>query len=84
MLGVELADPDTRLPRPDLAERAVRAAEALGLVLMRSGPEGAVLRLLPPLVISPADLDLGLDALEAALVDAGAADPVPAPAAPLA
>jgi 4-aminobutyrate aminotransferase len=83
MLGIELADPGTRLPRPDLAERAVREAERLGLVLLRSGPEGAVLRLLPPLVISTADLDLGLDALEAALAAAGAADPVPVPVAPL-
>mgnify|MGYP002780901173 FL=1 len=82
MLGVELADPGTRLPRPDLAERAVREAERLGLVLMRSGPEGAVLRLLPPLVISTPELDLGLDALEAALVAAGAADPAASTSTP--
>jgi 4-aminobutyrate aminotransferase len=67
MLGLEVADPESRAPRPDLAaETCARALEA-GVILVRSGPERNVIRLLPPLVITDAELELALDAIESAL-----------------
>jgi 4-aminobutyrate aminotransferase len=67
MLGLELAEAETGLPRPDLAACAVEQAERRGVLLMRSGPEGSVVRLLPPLVVTAAELQLGLSVLEASL-----------------
>lgn len=75
MIGLELSDPATFSPRPDLAEAVVAGALRRGVVLMRSGPGGNVIRFLPPLVIGGADLALALDALEAALLEATAAAP---------
>ena len=65
MIGLEISDPGPGLPRPDLAEAIVRGALADGVLLIRSGPEGNVIRLLPPLVITDAELERGLDILEA-------------------
>jgi 4-aminobutyrate aminotransferase-like enzyme len=66
--GVELVHPDGS-PDPELALRVLYAAEREGVVtLPPAGPYGNVMRLAPPLVISEADLDAGLDALERALV----------------
>jgi len=67
MIGLEIADPQTRDPRGDLAERVCRAALEVGLLLIRSGPEGNVIRLLPPLTIADWELDLALSRLETAL-----------------
>jgi len=65
--GIELVTPDGR---PD-AERALGllyAAEREGVVtLPPAGASSNVVRLAPPLVISEAELDAGLDALERAL-----------------
>jgi 4-aminobutyrate aminotransferase-like enzyme len=65
MLAVELAE-----PTPDLAKATVEAARERGLILLACGSYGNVLRLLPPLTISDADLEQGLDILEEALGDA--------------
>lgn len=65
--GIELIRPDGG-PDPDRALRVLYAAEREGVVtLPPAGASNNVVRLAPPLVISEADLDAGLDALERAL-----------------
>jgi 4-aminobutyrate aminotransferase len=56
MLGLEVADgPDQ--PRPDIAARLTAAAEAKGLLLLRCGTSGQIVRWLPPLVVTAAEID---------------------------
>ena len=74
MIGLEIADPITRAPRGDVAEAACRAALEEGLLLIRSGPERNVIRLLPPLTLSDWELELALSGLERALEAAIATD----------
>jgi 4-aminobutyrate aminotransferase / (S)-3-amino-2-methylpropionate transaminase / 5-aminovalerate transaminase len=68
MLAIELAE-----QTPDLAARVTAAARERGLVLLSCGLYGNVIRILVPLSISDEDLERGLDLLEGALGDAGAA-----------
>jgi len=63
MLGLEFADPADRRPRPDLAQLAVERAREQRVIVIRSGPEGNVIRFLPPLTLSDAELTLGLEVL---------------------
>jgi 4-aminobutyrate aminotransferase / (S)-3-amino-2-methylpropionate transaminase / 5-aminovalerate transaminase len=65
MLALELAE-----QTPELAKETLDAARTRGLILLACGGYGNVIRLLPPLTISDADLAQGLDALEEALGDA--------------
>jgi 4-aminobutyrate aminotransferase-like enzyme len=60
MIGVELRDKAT-------AEAVQQRCLAAGVIILTCGPEGNVLRLIPPLTISDDDLDHGLDRLVAAL-----------------
>jgi 4-aminobutyrate aminotransferase-like enzyme len=66
MIGIEVADPDGA-PRADLAEAIEGRARADGVLLIRSGPEANVIRVLPPLVITDEELELALDVLEASV-----------------
>jgi 4-aminobutyrate aminotransferase len=63
MIGVELRDKAT-------AEAVQAQCLADGVIVLTCGPEGNVLRLIPPLTITDADLDHGLDVLERALLAA--------------
>ena len=65
MIGVELADAAT-------AELVQRRCLDAGVLVLNCGPHGEVLRLIPPLTISDADLDLGLTTVVAALSPAEA------------
>ena len=56
MQGMEIAD-DHRSPRGDLAARLTSAAEAEGLLLLRCGTDGQIVRWLPPLTVSSAEID---------------------------
>src|SRR3954449_10966492 len=67
MLALEL-----REPTPDAAKATTAAAFEKGLLLLSSGLDGNVTRLLPPLTASDEELDRGLALLEEALGDAGA------------
>ena len=62
MLAFELAERS-----PDRAQAIVAAAFERGLVLLSCGLYGNVIRLLPPLTISPDELDEGLAILEESL-----------------
>lgn len=65
MIGVEVVAVSDGAPRPDLAEAIVRRARDEGVLLIRSGPEANVIRILPPLVITDDELGLALDVIEA-------------------
>jgi 4-aminobutyrate aminotransferase len=67
MLALEL-----REPTPDAAKATTAAAFAKGLLLLSCGLDGNVIRLLPPLTASDAELERGLTLLEEALGDPGA------------
>jgi len=68
MLALELAE-----PTPELAAAITAAARERGLVLLSCGIYGNVIRILVPLSIADEELERGLELLEAALGDAGAA-----------
>jgi 4-aminobutyrate aminotransferase-like enzyme len=69
MLALEIVrDRETKIPAPDVVGAAVAAARKEGLLLLACGLYSNVIRLLPPLTISDADLTRGLEILEASLV----------------
>jgi 4-aminobutyrate aminotransferase / (S)-3-amino-2-methylpropionate transaminase / 5-aminovalerate transaminase len=77
MLGFELVrDPQTKEPAPEIATRIVELALERGLVLLKAGLYGNVIRNLVPLVITDAQLAEALDVLESAIVEAAVAAPV--------
>lgn len=66
MVGVEFVkDRATREPAPDLVEQLVQAAFRRGLLLLGAGK--STLRLAPPLVVGPEDVDTALTMLDALL-----------------
>ncbi|MFI0792962.1 4-aminobutyrate--2-oxoglutarate transaminase [Micromonospora rubida] len=66
MLAVELVRPGTLVPDPAAAAAVAAGCHAAGLLMLTCGTYGNVLRLLPPLVISDAELARGLDILDGA------------------
>lgn len=73
MLGLELVqDRDTRVPDPVFGTAVTQRCLELGLNvnIVKFPALGSVLRLAPPLTISEADLELGLEILDRALADA--------------
>ncbi len=64
MIGVELRDKAT-------AEAVQQRCFEGGVLVLTCGPEGNVLRLIPPLTMSDAELDHGLQVLTAALTSSG-------------
>ena len=67
MTAMELVQPGTSHPAPELALAVLREAHARGLALLRAGLYDNVIRLLMPLTIGDAELGEGLDMLEHAL-----------------
>jgi 4-aminobutyrate aminotransferase / (S)-3-amino-2-methylpropionate transaminase / 5-aminovalerate transaminase len=68
MVGLEFVREDGVTPDPELVNGAVAHARERGLVLLPTGTYGNVIRLLPPLRMSDAELAEGLDLLEEAIV----------------
>lgn len=69
MLGVEIHKDGQ--PDGDRADRIAKACEAHGLLLLRCGPYKQVVRWLPPLVVSRAEIDEGVDIFAKALEATG-------------
>lgn len=67
MIGVEVHDADTGVPRTDLAGALQSALQAEGVIVTRCGPDASVIRFLPPLVISDWELEMALVAFARAL-----------------
>ncbi|MEU4424537.1 4-aminobutyrate--2-oxoglutarate transaminase [Actinoplanes sp. NPDC024001] len=66
MIAVELVRPGTIEPDPVRTAAVSKACHEAGLLTLTCGTYGNVLRFLPPLVISDADLDRGVAILRAA------------------
>ncbi|WP_036189290.1 aspartate aminotransferase family protein [Marinimicrobium agarilyticum] len=60
MLGMEIAHSPDR-PRADIAERLAAEAEKRGLLLLRCGTAGQIIRWLPPLVVTEEEVDDAAD-----------------------
>jgi 4-aminobutyrate aminotransferase / (S)-3-amino-2-methylpropionate transaminase / 5-aminovalerate transaminase len=71
MIAIELVDPGTTTPNPAAARAIVAECTQNGCVVITCGTYGNVVRLLPPLVITDAQLADGLDVLTAAVRAAG-------------
>ncbi len=80
MLGIELVDPSgsadrlgSRPANPNLAKAVQQHCLQRGLILELGGRHGAIVRLLPPLIITEAEVEMALqrfgDALSAAIHD---------------
>lgn len=68
MLAIELVrDPATKEPDADFAQRVIDNARDRGLLLLKCGPHKNVVRLLPPLTASAAEITSGVEMLEAAV-----------------
>lgn len=68
MRAIELVkDRKSKEPNPELAKKLVKHCYERGVVIMTAGSYGNVVRLLPPLVIEPEQLDEALAVLEAGL-----------------
>lgn len=66
MLGMEIGHgPDH--PRPDIAEKLTIEAEKRGLLLLRCGTAGQIIRWLPPLVVTADEIDDAADRFHLAL-----------------
>ncbi|HEU5204531.1 MAG TPA: aspartate aminotransferase family protein, partial [Candidatus Limnocylindrales bacterium] len=75
MLAIELIKPgvgDGRVPDPDLTKRVQAAAFERRLLLLTAGTYVNVIRIIPPLVTTPEEVDLALAILEESLVAADA------------
>ncbi len=66
MIGIELVNSDGK-PSKELFEDVYKEAEADGLFILPCGPNGNVIRFIPPLNVSNEDLDKALDILEDAI-----------------
>ncbi|MAN53150.1 MULTISPECIES: aspartate aminotransferase family protein [unclassified Marinimicrobium] len=60
MLGMEIAHSPDR-PRADIAEKLAKESEKRGLLLLRCGTAGQIIRWLPPLVVSAEEVDDAAD-----------------------
>ena len=73
LLGVEIvADRESKAPAPDLGATITRACMALGLSMniVQLPGMGGVFRIAPPLTVTEAEIDLGLDLLGRAIESA--------------
>jgi 4-aminobutyrate aminotransferase/(S)-3-amino-2-methylpropionate transaminase len=68
MVAIELAEPGTLVPLPDLTKRISAACAQQGVIVLTAGTYGNVIRLLPPLVIGDDLLAEGMDVLVDAIV----------------
>lgn len=72
MIGLELIEnKNTRTPASKLTAAVQKSALQRGLIVLSAGTAGNVLRLLVPLVITDQQLDMGLDILCNAVLEAG-------------
>jgi 4-aminobutyrate aminotransferase len=72
MLGIELVRSGTEEADASAAGRALEAARDQGLLVGKGGLRGNVLRIAPPLSLTPEEADEGADLLAVALKEATA------------
>jgi 4-aminobutyrate aminotransferase / (S)-3-amino-2-methylpropionate transaminase / 5-aminovalerate transaminase len=78
MVGLEFVGEDGRSPDPALVQRIVEDCRQRGLLILPTGTYGNVIRLLPPIRMSDAELEEGSATLEAAINAVLREAPVPA------
>jgi 4-aminobutyrate aminotransferase len=67
MIGIELVKPSGNEPDPDAYTFVATHARDHRLLILDCGPYANVIRFIPPLSVSMAELDQGIDILEAAI-----------------
>jgi 4-aminobutyrate aminotransferase len=75
MVAIELIKPgvgDGRVPDPDLTKRIQAEALSRKLIVLTAGTYVNVIRIIPPLVTTAAEVDLALSILDESLAAAGA------------
>ncbi len=72
MIAVELVEPGSMTPAPALAKAVATYAHREGVIVLTCGTYGNVLRFLPPLAISDAELGEAFDVVEDAFATSGA------------
>jgi len=70
MIGVELVEVGSTTPSPAAATRVMETCKAEGLLVGKGGLYGSVLRISPPLSLTPAEADDGYAVLDAAIREA--------------
>ncbi len=68
MIGVELVD-GAGQPSADAFGHVQRYARGAGLLILPCGPDGNIIRFIPPLITEPDELDRGIDILAAGIAD---------------
>ncbi len=68
MIGVELVDRDGK-PSADTFRHVQRHARDHGLLILPCGPDGNVIRFIPPLITEPDELDRGIEILAGGIAD---------------
>jgi 4-aminobutyrate aminotransferase len=72
MIGIEFADRETLAPRPELAKALLNEAFDRRLLLLTCGTYGQVVRIIPPLVTTDAEVDSAIGIIGEALDAIGA------------
>ena len=72
MIGIEFAQGDELTPRPDLAKALLHEAFDRKLLLLSCGTYGQVVRVIPPLVTTDAEVDTAIGILGESLAAIGA------------
>jgi 4-aminobutyrate aminotransferase len=67
MVGIEFADPETLAPRPDLAKATLTEALIRKLLLLSCGTWAQVVRVIPPLVTTEAEIDQAVEIIGSAI-----------------
>jgi len=67
MLAIEFIDPATGKPAPEVGKAVQAHALSEGILILTAGSNGNVLRFLPPLVITDAQLHEAVAVMDAAL-----------------
>jgi len=74
MIGIELVKPGTNEPDPEAFIFLSKHARQNRLLILSCGPYGNVIRFIPPLCVTEDELNIGIDAVEAALAAYEASD----------
>jgi len=72
MIGIEFAQGPELTPRPDLAKGVLREAFDRKLLLLTCGTYGQVVRVIPPLVTTDAEVDTAIGVISESLAAVGA------------
>jgi len=76
MMGLEFVTDDGRTPDPSLVQRVVEGCRERGMLVLPTGTYGNVIRMLPPIRMSDAELEEGMATLEASIDAALVREPV--------